>query len=76
MSQIGERQTLCHNLGYQDGYRQGLQDGQTKQVQASFKAGAKAMYDLLTDSYYSHIEMKEDRYPEYLRKLRGLLCVL
>ena len=32
LSSLGNH-TLCHNLGYQDGYRRGLQDGRTKQIQ-------------------------------------------
>jgi len=38
-----------------------------------YKAGAKAMYALLTDDAYTHIEMKAEKYPEYLTKLRKLL---
>ena len=43
------------------------------QAEISFKAGAKAMYDLLRDDTYAHIEMKKERYPEYMTKLRRLL---
>lgn len=45
------------------------------QAEISFKAGAKAMYDLLVDDTYTHIEMKEGRYSEYMVKLRTLLGI-
>lgn len=45
---------------------------QREQGRVSFKAGARAMFQLMTDEKYAHIKFHQREYDEFVREARVL----